>query len=78
MARLRLLGPAREAAGLAAAEVDGADVAAVLDAARARFGPAFAELLGRSAVWLNGSPAAASQRVGPEDEVAVLPPVSGG
>ncbi len=78
MARLRLLGPAREAAGVAEVELEGEDVAAVLDEARARFGPGFAELLGRSAIWLNGSPATAGQPVGAGDELAVLPPVSGG
>ena len=38
MARLLLLGPAREAAGTREATLEGATVAAVLEAARARFG----------------------------------------
>jgi molybdopterin converting factor small subunit len=53
-------------------------VGAVLDEARARFGDAFGAVLERSRVWLNGEPAAVTDAVGADDEVAVLPPVSGG
>jgi molybdopterin converting factor small subunit len=31
-----------------------------------------------SQVWVNGNPATGTTEVGPNDEVAVLPPVSGG
>jgi molybdopterin converting factor small subunit len=75
---LRLFGPAREAAGTAREELDGATVDEVLAAARARFGPVFAEVLARSAVWVNGDEAPGGRSVGPSDEVAVLPPISGG
>ncbi len=75
---LRLFAAAREAAGTTSAEVAGATVDEVLAAARARFGPAFAEVAAASRVWCNGEPAAGSDPVGPGDEVAVLPPVSGG
>lgn len=78
MARLLLLGPAREAAGVAREEVDGATVAAVLQAAVGRFGSAFEEVLLISQVWVNGEPAESTRPVGPRDEVAVLPPISGG
>lgn len=78
MARLRLFGPAREAAGTALEELGGTDVAAVLGAARDRYGQRFADVLARSAIWVNGEPAGLSREVGPDDEVAVLPPVSGG
>lgn len=78
MAQLRLFGPAREAAGTAEVTVDGDSVAAVLAAAVARFGPAFAAVADRSRVWRNGEPAGPDDPVGPADEVAVLPPVSGG
>jgi molybdopterin converting factor small subunit len=60
------------------AEVEGATVEEVLTAARARFGPSFAAVLGTSRVWVNGEPADAATAVSPQDEVAVLPPVSGG
>lgn len=75
---LRLFATAREAAGTATAEVPGGTVDEVLAAARARYGDHFARVLERSKVWCNGSPARGDQAVGPSDEVAVLPPVSGG
>ncbi|MGI8938556.1 MAG: MoaD/ThiS family protein [Iamia sp.] len=75
---LRLFAAAREAAGTATAEVPGGTVDEVLASARALYGDHFAQVLGRSKVWCNGSPAVGDQSVGPGDEVAVLPPVSGG
>lgn len=50
----------------------------MLDAACARYGEAFAVLLPRCRVWVNGEPAQAGDAVADADEVAVLPPVSGG
>ena len=75
---LRLFAGAREAAGTGRDDVPGASVAAVLDAAKERYGGGFAELLEHCAVWCNGEPCAPDQAVGDDDEVAVLPPVSGG
>jgi len=78
VARLRLFGPARVAAGTAADEVDGATVADVLGAACRRYGPEFEVVLARATVWVNGDRRDEHHPVGPADEVAVLPPVSGG
>jgi molybdopterin converting factor small subunit len=78
LAVLRLFAGAREAAGTGRDEVPGATVAAVLDAAGARYGAAFTELLGHCVVWCNGEPCDLDQPVDDGDEVAVLPPVSGG
>ncbi len=50
----------------------------MLDAARARYGPDFAAILDTSRVWLNGNPTDADAPVATNDEVAILPPVSGG
>lgn len=50
----------------------------VLDAACARYGSAFEALLPRCGVWVNGEPATRDAAVRDADEVAVLPPVSGG
>ena len=75
---LRLFAAAREAAGTARADVDGGTVGEVLAAARARYGERFAAVLAASRVWVNGSPAGEDDVVGDADEVAVLPPVSGG
>jgi molybdopterin synthase sulfur carrier subunit len=68
----------REAAGTGRAIVDGATVAEVLDQARTTFGPDFARLVAESRVWLNGEAAEGSEPVVDGDEIAVLPPVSGG
>lgn len=78
MPTLRLFAQAREAAGTSRDELPGDTVAAVLDAARARYGDGFDAVLTTSKVWVNGEPADNDQKVGADDEVAVLPPVSGG
>ncbi|MGH9081726.1 MAG: MoaD/ThiS family protein [Acidimicrobiales bacterium] len=73
-----LFGPARDLAGAAHAELAGGTVQEVVASGGERFGPAFAELCRRAQVWVNGEPAAPGTPIGPADEVAVLPPVSGG
>ncbi|MHB8378351.1 MAG: MoaD/ThiS family protein [Acidimicrobiales bacterium] len=78
MARLLLLGPAREAAGVRDDVVDGATLDAVLRGAVSRYGSTFQEILDVSQVWLNGEPATRDAVVESYDEVAVLPPISGG
>jgi molybdopterin synthase sulfur carrier subunit len=78
MALLRLFASAREAAGRGRDEIDGATVADVLAAASARYGAGFVALLPSCRVWVNGEPADPDTAVGPADELAVLPPVSGG
>ena len=78
MATLRLFAAAREAAGTGRTTVEGATVGAVLAEAEARFGEAFRSVLGTSRVWVNGEPATRDRPVSADDEVAVLPPVSGG
>ena len=78
MVVLRLFAAAREAAGSGRAELPGATVGDVLRAAEDRFGPSFGEVLASAQVWRNGEPCATSDAVAAGDEVAVLPPVSGG
>lgn len=78
MATLRLFAQAREAAGTRSVEFEAGTVGDVLELAREQFGEGFGAVLDGSKVWLNGAPAAATEAVGPKDEVAVLPPVSGG
>lgn len=75
---LRLFAQAREAAGVARLDVDGSTVGDVIAQACRRFGPDFAAVVSSSRVWLNGQAASDADVVGPGDEVAVLPPVSGG
>ena len=78
MAQVRLFASVREAAGRARDEVPGDTVGDVLDAARARYGPEFSALLQQCRVWVNGEPVGIEAAVTDDDEVAVLPPVSGG
>lgn len=78
MATLRLFAQARDAAGATLIEVAGPTVGDVLDGAVAEFGPAFGAVVESSRIWLNGAAARRGDPVGDGDEVAVLPPVSGG
>jgi len=59
-------------------EIDGDTVSAVIATATAKFGASFAAVLAVSRLWVNGEEASADQAVGPSDEIAVVPPVSGG
>ncbi len=78
MAKLRLFASAREAAGTGSDVFDATTVAEVLAAATHRYGSGFAEVLATCRIWVNGNDVAPDTTVGPHDEVAVLPPVSGG
>jgi len=78
VAHLRLFASARDAAGTSLDRVDGSTVGEVLDAACERFGDGFVGVLATCRVWVNGESADRTTVVGDDDEVAVLPPVSGG
>lgn len=75
---LRLFASARLAAGVGRDQLEGGTVAEVLDIAVSRFGPGFAEVLAGCRVWRNGEQAQPGDVVVDGDEIAVLPPVSGG
>jgi molybdopterin synthase sulfur carrier subunit len=78
--RLLLFARAREAAGRRDDALDAETLGDVLALARDRYGPAFAEVLAGSRVWVNGDEPAAGDAtpLSDGDEVAILPPVSGG
>lgn len=78
MARVRFFGPAREATGTASCDIPGSSIAEVIESASALYGAHFSELLARCRVWVNGEPADPSTELREGDEVAILPPVSGG
>lgn len=78
MAVVRLFAQAREAAGTASDLIEAPTVAELLDEAVRKWGPEFAAVLSTSKVWVNGEEVPLTTPVGDKDEVAVLPPVSGG
>ena len=69
---------AREAAGTGHDVVDGATVGEVLDSAVARVRLGVRPGARHLRVWVNGEAAGRDAPVRADDEVAVLPPVSGG
>lgn len=75
---LRMFAAARQEAGTGRTEMRAATVGQVIDVAGTRYGPGWAHIAGHSRVWVNGEPADASHTLCDGDEVAVLPPVSGG
>ena len=78
MAQLRLFAGAREAAGTGRDDLPGATVGEVIAAARARYGEPFTSVVEHCQIWRNGEPSTVDDAVTADDEVAVLPPVSGG
>ena len=78
MARVKLFASARQAAGTASEEIAGRTVDEVLQIAAERFGAEFVAVMKTCRVWLNGEEVVGTTLVGDADEVAILPPVSGG
>ncbi|MEN8238210.1 MAG: MoaD family protein [Actinomycetota bacterium] len=78
MATLRLFANLRESAGTDTAEFDAATVGDLLGQATARFGDRFQSGLDAARVWVNGEQADEATRLAAADEVALIPPVSGG
>lgn len=78
MAHVKLFASARQAAGTASDEISGRTVNEVLQVAAEKFGSEFVAVLKTCRVWLNGEEAIGTTAVGDADEVAILPPVSGG
>ena len=80
---LRLFAAAREAAGRSRDDLDlatGASLRDALGVATERYGDGFRDVLATSRVWVNGDEPTAGldTALRDHDEVAVLPPVSGG
>ncbi len=78
VARLRLFANLRELAGTGSVDIDADTVGDLLTQAGSTYGPSFVAALDTAKVWVNGEPASAAEAVRPGDEVAVIPPVSGG
>ena len=78
MATLRLFANLRESAGTDSATFDASTVDDLLSQASSRFGSQFSSGLGSARVWVNGEQADANTAIRDTDEVALIPPVSGG
>lgn len=78
--RVRMFAALREAAGTGEIRVEAATLAELLDLLRARYGPTFAARLALASVLVDGNPVARDAEVdlAGAEEVALLPPVSGG
>jgi MoaD family protein len=76
--RVRLFAALRELAGRSSTEADGRTVGDVADALSAQHGERFGQIVGVSTFVVNGERASRTTIVADGDEVAILPPVSGG
>jgi len=75
---LRLFAGAREIAGNGTITFEASTVQDLLVQAQDDLGEEFTQILSISRVWLNGEPVEGDSTISSGDEVAVLPPVSGG
>jgi molybdopterin converting factor small subunit len=75
---LRLFGPAREAAGTGSEHYAASSVKELLEQAVARYPAQFSEILATSRIWVNGDDVDVDHSLVDHDEVAVIPPISGG
>lgn len=78
MPRLRLFANLREIAGTSSVDIPSDTVGGLIDAAEDKFGPDFRRGVETSRIWVNGSSATLDDPVGENDEVVLIPPVSGG
>jgi MoaD family protein len=76
--RVRLFAALRETAGASEVESSGRSVGDVVDELSTRFGERFAAIAAASSFVVNQERAARSTAIADGDEVAILPPVSGG
>lgn len=80
MSQVRLFAALRAAAGTGRLTSDAADLHALLDELRGRFGEPFTSRLEVATVIVDGEPVDPAERraLTPASEVALLPPFSGG
>lgn len=78
MPTVRFFAQAREAAGASSVVISGSTVEQVLANAVAQFGAGLQGVIDISKVWVNGEEVSRLHIVSDNDEIAVLPPVSGG
>ena len=78
MAKVRLFANLREIAGTARLDIPAETVGEAIDAVNEKFGPEFARGVETSRIWVNGEEARLDGSLGEDDELVILPPVSGG
>lgn len=78
MVRVRLFAALRELAATSSTEAEGRTAGEVADALGRVHGERFARIAAVSSLVVNGERAGRDTPVGDGDEVAILPPVSGG
>lgn len=78
MATLRLFANLREFAGTDRVNIEATTVEDLLVKANERFGDRFTANAASAGVWVNGEPVEATTTISASDEVALIPPVSGG
>ncbi len=78
MPSVLFFGPARDATGTRATLIEGRTLGEVVASTVERYGEELARLMPTCRVWLNGEPATPETPVKENDEIALLPPVSGG
>jgi molybdopterin synthase sulfur carrier subunit len=78
MVRVRLFAALREQAGSSEVEASGSTVGEIVDELSERYGDRFARIAEVGSFVLNGERAHRDMPVVEGDEVALLPPVSGG
>jgi MoaD family protein len=76
--RVRLFAALREQAGAARVETEGRTVGDVVDALTERYGERFGSIAAVGSYVVNGERATRATPIADGDEVALLPPVSGG
>jgi sulfur-carrier protein len=76
--RVRLFAALRELAGAPELDVDAGDVGEVLDQLSDKLGPEFDRIMAAGSVVVDGERASRDRGLQQDDEVALLPPVSGG
>jgi sulfur-carrier protein len=76
--RVRLFAALRELAGTSELDMEASDVGALLDQLTEKLGPRFERIMQVGTVVVDGETVGRDRLLNPEDEVALLPPVSGG
>ncbi|HWL91280.1 MAG TPA: MoaD/ThiS family protein [Actinomycetota bacterium] len=78
MIKVRLFAALRELAGASEVEAEGKSAGDLIDVLSSRYGERFTQIAAVGSVVVNGERASRSTPVAAGDEVALLPPVSGG